>query len=140
MHKILVINGPNLNLLGDREKKFYGDTTLNKIKSLCEKKCKKYKIECIFFQSNHEGELIDIIHSVNNQFSGIIINPAAYTHTSIAIRDAISAVSLPTIEVHISNTFAREDYRHRSFIAPHAAGVIVGFGLKVYDLALHFFK
>ena len=109
----------------------------NKIKLLCEKKCKKYKIECIFFQSNHEGELIDIIHSVNNQFSGIIINPAAYTHTSIALLDALRATNKPKIEIHISNIYAREDYRRKSITSEAVNGVICGFGENGYLLAIN---
>ena len=109
MTKILIINGPNLNLLGSREKKFYGNTTIEKIKSLCEDQCKNYGMECVFFQSNHEGELIEKIQSVDKDFAGIIINPAAYTHTSIALLDALRATSKPKIarkndmlEMHIS--------------------------------------
>ena len=114
MKKILIINGPNLNLLGNREKNFYGDTTLEKIKNLCNEHCKKNSLQCDFFQSNHEEELIEKIHSPDNEIAGIIINPAAYTHTSIAILDALRASSKPKIEVHISNIYAREDYRRKS--------------------------
>ena len=116
MKKILIINGPNLNLLGNREENFYGNTTLEKIKSLCEEQCKKNNMECCFFQSNHEGELIEKIHMANNDFSGIIINPAAYTHTSIALLDALRATSQPKIEVHISNIYNREDYRRKALL------------------------
>ena len=136
MDKILIINGPNLNLLGNREKKFYGDTTLDKIKSLCHEQCKKFKMECVFFQSNHEGELIDKIHSVENQFAGIIINPAAYTHTSIALLDALRATNKPKIEIHISNIYAREDYRRKSITSEAVDGVICGFGENGYALAI----
>ena len=103
MKKILIINGPNLNLLGSRENKFYGDTTLEKIKILCVKHSEKNNIACSFFQSNHEGELIEKIHSVDSNFDGIIINTAAFTHTSIALLDALRATSKPKIEIHISN-------------------------------------
>ena len=136
MKKILIINGPNLNLLGDREKSFYGNTSLDKIKSLCENQCKKYNIECIFFQSNHEGEMIDKIHSVNNDFEGLIINPAAYTHTSIALLDALRAISKPKVEVHISNIYAREEYRRKSITSEAVNGIICGFGEIGYILAI----
>ena len=136
MHKILVINGPNLNLLGNRETNFYGDTTLDKIKSLCEEHCEKHGLECVLFQSNHEGELIDMVHSVNSQFSGIIINPAAYTHTSIALLDALRATNKPKIEIHISNIYAREDYRRKSITSEAVNGVICGFGENGYTLAI----
>ena len=136
MHRILIINGPNLNLLGNRETNFYGDTTLDKIKSLCEEKCNKNEMECFFFQSNHEGELIEKIHSVNNEFSGIIINPAAYTHTSIALLDALRATNKPKIEIHISNIYAREDYRRKSITSEAVNGVICGFGENGYVLAI----
>lgn len=136
MTKILIINGPNLNLLGNREKKFYGDTTLENIKSLCENHCKKNKIQCFFFQSNHEGELIEKIHSAESNFEGIIINPAAYTHTSIALLDALRATSKPKIEIHISNIYAREDYRRKSLTSEAVNGVICGFGENGYILAI----
>ncbi len=136
MKKILIINGPNLNLLGNREKNFYGNTSLDRIKSLCEEKCIKTKIEMDFFQSNHEGELIEKIHSVENSFEGIIINPAAFTHTSIAILDALRATSKPKIEVHISNIYARESYRRNSITAEAVNGIICGFGENGYLLAI----
>ena len=113
MKKILIVNGPNLNLLGNREKKFYGNTTLEKIKTLCDQHCKENDFVCSFFQSNHEGELIEKIQSVDSDFDGIIINPAAFTHTSIALLDALRATSKPKIEIHISNIYAREDYRKK---------------------------
>ncbi len=140
MNKILIINGPNLNILGNREKKFYGDTTLEKIESLCIEQCEKYKIKCVFFQSNHEGELIDKIHSVEKEFDGIIINPAAYTHTSIALLDALKSTSKPKIEIHISNIYAREDYRRKSITSEAVNGVICGFGDKGYILAIDAIK
>ena len=136
MKKILIINGPNLNLLGSREKNFYGETTLENIKSICEKKCKKIKVECVFFQSNHEGELIEKIHLANKDFEGIIINPAAYTHTSIALLDALRATNKPKIEIHISNIYAREDYRRKSITSEAVNGVICGFGENGYLLAI----
>ena len=136
MDKILIVNGPNLNLLGNRERKFYGDTTLDKIKFLCAEQCKKYELECFFFQSNHEGELIEKIHTVDIQFEGIIINPAAYTHTSIALLDALRATNKPKIEIHISNIYAREDYRRKSITSEAVDGVICGFGENSYILAI----
>ena len=140
MKKIIIINGPNLNLLGNREKNFYGDTSLEKIKSLCIQECGKKNMELEFFQSNHEGELIEKIHSVQNDFSGIIINPAAYTHTSIALLDALRATSKPKIEVHISNIYAREDYRRKSITSEAVNGVICGFGENGYVLAIEAMK
>ena len=140
MKKVLIINGPNLNLLGNREKKIYGDTSLSKIKLLCEDKCKISGLECLFFQSNHEGELIEKIHSVDNGFDGIIINPAAYTHTSIALLDALRSTSKPKIEVHISNIYSREDYRRKSVTSEAVNGVICGFGENVYVLAIEAIK
>ncbi len=140
MKKILIINGPNLNLLGNREKNFYGDTSLERIKSICEKKCAKNKMEMEFYQSNHEGELLEKIHSVQNDYEGIIINPAAYTHTSIALLDALRATTKPKIEVHISNIYAREDYRRKSITSESVNGVICGFGENGYLLAIEAMK
>ena len=140
MKKILIINGPNLNLLGNIEKKFYGNTTLEKIKMLCDKHCKKNDISCSFFQSNHEGELIEKIHSVDSDFDGIIINPAAFTHTSIALLDALRATSKHKIEIHISNIYAREDYRRKSITSEAVNGVICGFGENGYVLAIDAIK
>jgi len=136
MKKILIINGPNLNLLGDREKNFYGDTTLEKIQNICQTVCDKYQLECEFFQNNNEGALIDKIQSVDKGYDGIIINPAAYTHTSIAILDALRATSKPKIEIHISNIYAREDYRRKSITSEAVNGVICGFGENSYSLAI----
>jgi len=140
MKKILIINGPNLNLLGNREKKFYGDTTLEKIKILCDQHCDKNNIKATFFQSNHEGELIEKIHSVDSNFDGIIINPAAFTHTSIALLDALRATLKPKIEIHISNIYAREDYRRKSITSEAVNGVICGFGENGYILAIEAIK
>ena len=136
MKKILIINGPNLNLLGNREKTYYGDTTLEKIKTICEEHSKKNQLECFFYQSNHEGEIIEKIQLVDKDFDGIIINPAAYTHTSIAILDALRATFNPKIEVHISNIYAREDYRRKSITSEAVNGVICGFGENGYILAI----
>jgi 3-dehydroquinate dehydratase-2 len=134
--KILVINGPNLNLLGKREPGIYGSETLDMINDAIATLAVDLGVAVEFVQSNSEGELIDSIHKASGCFSGIIINPAAYTHTSIAIRDALSAVAIPTIEVHISNIHHREEFRHRSMIAPVAFGQIAGFGGNGYLLAL----
>ncbi len=140
MYKILIVNGPNLNLLGNREKKFYGDTTLEKIKLLCVQHCEKSEMECDFYQSNHEGELIEKIHSVDTGYDGIVINPAAFTHTSIALLDALRATSKPKIEIHISNIYAREDYRRKSITSEAVNGVICGFGENGYVLAIDAIK
>jgi 3-dehydroquinate dehydratase-2 len=134
--KILVINGPNLNLLGRREPEIYGAETLEDINSSMQGAAHKMAVSVQFFQSNSEGELVDAIQGTVGIFDGIIINPAAYTHTSIAIRDAISAVAIPTVEVHLSNVYSREEFRHKSFIAPVALGQIAGFGSAGYKLAL----
>lgn len=134
--KILVINGPNLNLLGKREPEIYGAETLDGVNSSLQDAALAINAVLEFFQSNSEGELVDAIQGAAGIFDGIIINPAAYTHTSIAIRDAISAVALPTVEVHLSNIYSREEFRHNSFIAPVAVGQISGFGSAGYKLAL----
>ncbi len=135
--KIQIINGPNLNLLGLREKDIYGERSFEDyINSLINK---FPKIEVHYFQSNIEGEIIDKIHEIGFDFNGIVLNAAAYTHTSVGIADAVRSVKAPTIEVHISNTISREDYRHISYIAPHAKGIIMGFGLYSYDLAISSF-
>ena len=136
MKKILIINGPNLNLLGNREKKFYGDTTLKKIKTACEQHCEINSFECSFFQSNYEGELIEKIQTVESDFDGVIINPAAFTHTSIALLDALRATSKPKIEIHISNIYAREDYRRKSITSEAVNCLICGFGENGYVLAI----
>lgn len=132
--KIIIINGPNLNLLGKRENDIYGNQTFKDFFDSLQTKFPK--IELSQFQSNIEGELIDKIQEVGYSYDGIILNAAAYTHTSVGIADAVRAISTSVVEVHISNTFSREDFRHKSFIAPVAKGVIVGFGLQSYELAL----
>ena len=134
--KILVLHGPNLNLLGTREPAIYGKLTFNEINSAMSAFAHDLGIELTIFQSNSEGALIDRIHSAIGAYDGILINPAAYTHTSVAIRDALSATALPTIEVHLSNIHSREEFRSRSFIAPIAVGQISGFGLDSYLLGL----
>ncbi len=137
MKKIIIINGPNLNLLGKREPSVYGSETFENF--LIEMQQKYANQEISYFQSNIEGELISKLHEVGFSFDGIILNAAGYTHTSIAIADAIRAIKTPVVEVHISNTFSREEFRHHSYISPVAKGVIVGFGLKSYELALKYF-
>jgi len=135
--KILVIHGPNLNLLGQREKDIYGQTTLNEINAALTEVANGHDAVLDVLQSNHEGEIVDAIGKVKeNQIGAILINPAAYTHTSVAIRDAISAVDIPAIEVHLSNIYAREDFRHTSLIAPVCRGQISGFGIDSYILGL----
>ncbi len=136
MKKVLVIHGPNLNLLGQREPDVYGNTNLNKINNNLEEKAKQLDIELKIVQSNHEGEIITTIQQAMNWADCLIINPAAYTHTSVAIRDAVSSINIPTIEVHLSNIYKREDFRQKSFIAPVAVGQIAGFGEMSYYLAL----
>jgi 3-dehydroquinate dehydratase-2 len=132
----LIITGPNINLLGLREPSIYGKLTLSDIEEKLKNLAQELKIEVGFFQSNHEGAIVDKIQEASKEFSALIINPAAYTHTSIAIRDALSAVKMPTIEVHISNIHAREDFRKHSFIAPVCIGQISGLGIDGYLLAL----
>ncbi len=135
--KILVIHGPNLNLLGQREKDIYGQTTLEEINDMLTKLACEHDVTLELLQSNHEGEIVDAIGAVKtNQISAILINPAAYTHTSVAIRDAIAAVDIPAIEVHLSNIYSREDFRHTSLIAPVCHGQISGFGVESYLLGL----
>ena len=137
MKKLIIINGPNLNLLGKREPEIYGSETFKDY--LEELKFKFEGVSIDYFQSNIEGELIDKLQDVGFTYDGIILNAAAYTHTSIGIGDAIKAISTPVIEVHISNTFSREEFRHQSYISPNAKGVILGFGLQSYDLAIESF-
>ena len=134
--KILIVNGPNLNLLGTREPEVYGTLTLEKINAELEILAKELGVELEFFQSNVEGEIVNAIQAARGDCAGIVINPAAYTHTSVAIRDAISAVSLPAVEIHISNVHAREEFRKNSLIAPVCVGQIAGFGLDSYRLAM----
>jgi len=133
--KILIIHGPNLNLLGKRESDIYGTRTLDEINSLLEKLAKELKVELDIKQSNHEGEIVDIIQK-SKDFDALVINPAAYTHTSVAIRDAIAAIEVPAVEVHLSNIHKREEFRHKSLIAPVAYGQISGFGYDSYLLGL----
>lgn len=136
--KILVINGPNLNLLGTREPEIYGKTTLNDINNSLKEFAKNLSddLELSFFQSNFEGEIVEKIQQAKNEFDGLIINPAAYTHTSVAIADAIKGVGIKAVEIHLSNVQSREDFRKISYCAPNCLGVIQGFGATGYKLAL----
>ena len=133
---IYVLNGPNLNMLGQREPEIYGATTLSDIESMCDAKAAELEIQIDFRQTNHEGMLVDWIQEAGQSAQGLIINPAAYTHTSIALQDAIKASGLAVIEVHLSNIHAREPFRHTSFISPVALGVLCGLGAQGYLLAL----
>lgn len=136
MSSILVLNGPNLNLLGTRQPEIYGTTTLRDIEEECVRHAKERGASCICFQSNHEGALVDAIHAARGEHDGVILNAGAYTHTSIALMDAIISTELPVIELHLSNIHAREEFRHTSFIAKAAIGQICGFGATGYPLAI----
>lgn len=136
MTKICVLHGPNLNLLGSREPEVYGSMTLSDINQRIGDRVSEYGVEVTFLQSNHEGKLIDALHDARQYALGVIINPGAYTHTSIALRDAISAIALPVVEVHLSNIYAREPFRQHSLIAPVCIGQITGFGWRGYLLAV----
>jgi len=136
LFSILVLHGPNLNLLGQREPGIYGSVTLEEINRLLVAEGVKLQAKLCYMQSNHEGVLVDAIHSARQEHQGIVINAGAYTHTSVAIRDAIAAVKLPTVEVHLSNIYQREAFRHHSYIAPVAIGQISGFGAESYRLGL----
>jgi 3-dehydroquinate dehydratase-2 len=138
---VLVLNGPNLNLLGQREPEVYGTATLADVEALCRTEGERLGVDIEFRQSNHEGELIDWIHDAgprcaSGELSGVVLNPGAFTHTSIALHDAIKAAAAPVIEVHISNVYAREDFRQHSYISPAAAGIVIGFGVHGYVLAI----
>ncbi len=137
MKRIIIINGPNLNLLGKREPEIYGGVTFaDYFSELTEKYA---SISLSYFQSNIEGELIDKLHEVGFNYDGIILNAAAYTHTSVGIGDAVKAIETPVIEVHISNVYAREDFRHHSYVSPNASGIVIGMGMKGYELAINAF-
>ena len=135
--KVIIINGPNLNLLGKREPEIYGSQTFEDYLRTLQNKFSS--VEISYYQSNIEGELIDKLHEVGFSYDGIIINAGAYTHTSIGLGDAIKGIKTPVVEVHISNTFGREEFRHQSYISPNAKGVILGFGMQSYELAIQSF-
>lgn len=137
MKKILLLNGPNLNRLGKREPDIYGSYTIADLEKELTDFAQNHGVSLTCFQSNYEGKIIDHIHDADDHFSGIIFNPGAFTHYSYAIRDAVASISVPVIEVHISNVHAREEFRHTSVIAPVSKGQIVGLGFKGYKLALH---
>ena len=134
--RVLILNGPNLNLLGTREKTVYGSETLADIEAMCRKSCETLGLACDFRQSNHEGELVDWIQSARKTADAVIINPAAYSHTSVAIHDALRTLDIPIIEVHLSNIHQRETFRHHSYVSSVAKGVICGLGSTGYRLAL----
>ena len=137
MKKLIIINGPNLNLLGKREPEIYGSLSFTDFLSEMKEKYPNFRID--YFQSNIEGELIDKLHEVGFTYDGVILNAAGYTHTSVGIGDAVSAIETPVIEVHISNTYSREEFRHKSYISANAKGIILGFGLQSYELAIQSF-
>jgi 3-dehydroquinate dehydratase-2 len=137
MTSILILNGPNLNLLGTRQPEVYGSTTLSDIEAMCKETAQKLGCSLAFHQSNTEGALVDLIHAARGSQDGIILNAGAYTHTSIALMDAIASVELPTIELHLSNTHAREEFRHTSYISKVALGIICGFGAAGYVHAIN---
>lgn len=136
MTSLLILNGPNLNLLGTRQPEIYGSETLSDVEKMCKIHGSALEIEISCLQSNHEGALIDALHAAKSKFQGIVLNAGAYTHTSLALMDAIASVGLPVIEVHLSNIHARESFRHKSYIAPVALGQICGFGSHGYILAI----
>ncbi|GAA4810424.1 type II 3-dehydroquinate dehydratase [Litoribaculum gwangyangense] len=138
MKKLIIINGPNLNLLGKREPAIYGSLSFTDFLEEIKQKYSNNEID--YFQSNIEGEIINKLQEVGFSYDGIILNAAAYTHTSVGIGDAIKAIETPVVEVHISNTYAREEFRHQSYISPNAKGVILGFGLQSYELAIQSFQ
>ena len=136
MKKIIIINGPNLNLLGNREKNIYGDISLREIEKQTKEKCKKMNMNLFFCQSNNEGELINFVQLTEEKYDGLIINPAAFTHTSVALLDALRSISKPKIEIHLSNIYNREDYRKKSITSEGVNGLICGFGSLSYILAI----
>ena len=136
MKKILIVNGPNLNLLGKREDNIYGNDTLDRIEKNCNEKANQLKLEIDFFQSNNEGEIINKLHEVESNYDGLIINPAAFTHSSIAIFDSLRAISKPKLEIHLSNIYAREEYRKKSITSEGVNGLICGFGGNSYILGI----
>ena len=137
MNKIIILNGPNLNLLGEREKEKYGSVTLKNIEDNCKEFAKENNIDLSFFQSNIEGELVEKIQKARNEYQGLIINAGGYTHTSVAVHDALKILKIPVIELHITNIYNREEFRHKSLISKIATGVICGFGTNGYVMALN---
>ena len=140
MKKIIILNGPNLNLLGEREKNQYGTETLEDIEKSCKKFAEKNQVKVDFFQSNIEGELVEKIQQSRNIYNGLIINAGGYTHTSVAIHDALKIIRIPIIELHISNIYNREEFRHKSLISKVANGIICGFGTEGYQMAVSAIK
>ena len=140
MTKIIILNGPNLNLLGEREKNQYGTETLEDIEISCKKFAEKNQVNTDFFQSNIEGELVEKIQQSRNSYDGLIINAGGYTHTSVAIHDALKIIKIPIIELHISNIYNREEFRHKSLISKVANGIICGFGTEGYEMAISSMK
>ena len=136
MKNIIIINGPNLNLLGKREVNIYGSSSLEDIKKICENNASKLDLTIDFFQSNNEGDIIEKVHEVENNYDGLIINPAAFTHTSVAILDSLKAISKPKIEIHLSNIHNREEFRKKSITSEGVDGVICGFGVNSYTLGI----
>ena len=136
MKKIIIINGPNLNLLGQRENDIYGKESLDEIKKNCEEKASEKNLDVVFFQSNNEGEIINKLHEVEDHYDGLVINPAAFTHSSIAILDSLRAIKKPKIEIHLSNIYSREDYRKKSITSEGVNGLICGFGGNSYILGI----
>ena len=137
--KILILNGPNLNMLGTREPEIYGEDTIADVEERCMEVAERYGMQVTFYQSNYEGEIISYIQQAREQFDGLIINPGGYSHTSVAILDALNLLDIPKVEVHISNIHAREEFRRNSIISAIMDGVICGFGVKGYELALRSF-
>jgi len=140
MSKILIINGPNINLIGTRETDIYGKTNISEIENQCKKKGLDINLEVEFRQTNSEGEIINWLHEVNNKFEGLIINPAGYTHTSISILDSLKSITKPKIEIHLSNIYSREEYRKQSITGEGVNGIICGFGVSSYILAIEAIK
>ncbi|MEM9854671.1 MAG: type II 3-dehydroquinate dehydratase [Pseudomonadota bacterium] len=136
MASLLIINGPNLNLLGQRQPETYGEATLADVEALCRKEAQALGVDLAFFQSNHEGALLEAVHGAQGVHQGLVINAGAFTHTSVALLDAVLSVGLPAVEVHLSNIHAREEFRHKSYLAKGALGVIAGFGPMSYCLAI----
>ena len=140
MNKIIILNGPNLNLLGEREKEKYGNVSLKNIEENCKEFAKKNDIDLAFYQSNIEGELVEEIQNARKEYHGLIINAGGYTHTSVAIHDALKILKIPVIELHITNIYNREEFRHKSLISKTASGILCGFGVEGYTMAIQAMK